>query len=243
MRAKACCIAGRSTRRRSSGPATAVVTASSSTLSAVRASPSAAPARKRRASSSASACQLPRPRSGSAMAWRRTRRSSSPPRGLSTTTRERESSAAFTSKEGFSVVAPIRTMSPFSTWARRASCCALLKRWISSMKTTVRRPSRSLRSSAARSASRTSFTPARTALIASKWAFVRRRITKARVVLPEPGGPQRMSERSWSCSMARRRGRPGPSTSSCPRISSRVRGRTRSASGASGRGSPTGSPW
>ena len=141
------------------------------------------------------------------------------------------------------MVAPMRTMSPDSTWARRASCCALLKRWISSMKTTVRRPSRRRRSSAARRTSRTSFTPERTALIASKWAFVRRRITKASVVLPEPGGPQRMSERSWSCSIARRRGRPGPSTSSWPRISSSVRGRTRSASGASGRGSSTGIWW
>ena len=219
------------------------MTASSSTFRAVRASPSAVPARKARASSSASAFQPPRPRSGSASAWRRTRRSSSPPSGFRTTTRERESSAPLTSNDGFSVVAPMRTMSPDSTWARRASCCPLLNRWISSMKTTVRRPSRRRRSSAARRTSRTSFTPDRTALIASKWAFVRRRITKARVVLPEPGGPQRMSERSWSCSIARRRGRPGPSTSSWPRISSSVRGRTRSASGASGRGSPTGIWW
>ena len=36
--------------------------------------------------------------------------------------------------------------------------------------------------------------------------------------------------------MARRSGLPGPSTSSWPRISSRVRGRIRSARGASGRG-------
>jgi len=33
--------------------------------------------------------------------------------------RERERRAAFTSNDGFSVVAPTRTMSPDSTWARR----------------------------------------------------------------------------------------------------------------------------
>ena len=133
------------------------------------------------------------------------------------------------------MVAPMRTMSPDSTWARRASCCALLKRWISSMKTMLRRPSRRRRSEASFRISRSSLTPESTALIASKWARVIRRITLARVVFPEPGGPHRIRERSASVSMARRRGVPGPRASSCPRISSRVRGRMRSASGASGR--------
>ena len=41
---------------------------------------------------------------------------------------ERESSAEITSNDGFSVVAPIRMMSPRSTYGRNASCCALLKR-------------------------------------------------------------------------------------------------------------------
>ena len=45
-----------------------------------------------------------------------------------------------TSNDGFSVVAPMSTMSPASTRGRKASCCALLKRWISSTKTIVRRP-------------------------------------------------------------------------------------------------------
>ena len=60
--------------------------------------------------------------------------------GCSTNTFERDSSAAFTSNDGFSVVAPMSTMSPASTRGRKASCCALLKRWISSTKTIVRRP-------------------------------------------------------------------------------------------------------
>ena len=48
--------------------------------------------------------------------------------GCSTNTFDRESSAEFTSNDGFSVVAPMSTMSPASTWGRKASCCARLKR-------------------------------------------------------------------------------------------------------------------
>jgi hypothetical protein len=40
------------------------------------------------------------------------------------------------------VVAPMSAMVPASTCGRNASCCALLKRWISSQKRMVRRPSR-----------------------------------------------------------------------------------------------------
>ena len=48
--------------------------------------------------------------------------------GFSTNTFDRDSSAAFTSNDGFSVVAPMSTMSPASTRGRKASCCALLNR-------------------------------------------------------------------------------------------------------------------
>ena len=58
----------------------------------------------------------------------------------STTTLARDSSAALTSNDGFSVVAPISVTVPASTWGSSASCCALLKRWISSMNSTVRSP-------------------------------------------------------------------------------------------------------
>ena len=125
---------------------------------------------------------------------------------FSTTSRLRERSAEFTSKDGFSVVAPISTMSPLSTCASSASCCALLKRWISSMKTMVRWPRRLRRSSAAASTTRSSFTPESTALSPSKCALVWLRMTCARVVLPEPGGPHRISERSASPSINRRSG-------------------------------------
>ena len=43
-------------------------------------------------------------------------------RGLMMTTRERERRGEITSKDGFSVVAPMRVMSPDSTWGRKASC-------------------------------------------------------------------------------------------------------------------------
>src|SRR5919197_1569483 len=45
-----------------------------------------------------------------------------------------------TSKYGFSVVAPISVTSPSSTAGSSASCCALLKRWISSRKKIVGSP-------------------------------------------------------------------------------------------------------
>ena len=62
--------------------------------------------------------------------------------GFSTNTWDRESSGALTSNDGFSVVAPMSTMSPASTRGRNASCWALLKRWISSTNRIVRRPER-----------------------------------------------------------------------------------------------------
>ena len=59
----------------------------------------------------------------------------------------------------------------------------------------------------------------------------------ASVVLPTPGGPQRIMEpdpesSSLSRSICTRNGLPGPSRCSCPLYSSRVRGRIRSAKGA-----------
>src|SRR5262245_34427476 len=158
--------------------------------------------------------------------------SSSPRR---TETRQRERSAEFTSKDGFSVVAPTRTIVPFSTWGRNASCWARLNRWISSTKRIVRIPRRARSRSASPITSRISLTPDRTAEKATKRAPVTRAITDASVVLPEPGGPQRIIECSSPVSMAVRRTRPGPRRCSCPTISSIERGRTRSASGAPAR--------
>ena len=52
----------------------------------------------------------------------------------------RDNSAELTSNDGFSVVAPMKVMRPCSTKGRKASCCALLKRWTSSTKRIVVAP-------------------------------------------------------------------------------------------------------
>src|SRR5437867_3614919 len=62
-------------------------------------------------------------------------------------------------------------------------------------------------------------------------ALVCRAIILARVVLPEPGGPQRMSDERVSDSIARRSGRPGATISSWPRKSVKSCGLMRSAKG------------
>ena len=57
----------------------------------------------------------------SAIARRRMRAIAASSSGFSTKTFDRDSSAAFTSNEGFSVVAPIRMMSPASTHGRKCT--------------------------------------------------------------------------------------------------------------------------
>ncbi len=93
-----------------------------------------------------------------------------------------------TSKYGFSVVAPISVISPSSTAGSRASCWALLKRWISSRKKIVGRPD-ARRSLARAITSRTSGRPALTAESSSKAPLARAAMIRATVVLPLPGGP------------------------------------------------------
>ena len=206
-------------------------TVSCSRFSAERASPFANRAIARSASSSASGLSRPSPRSTSVSAVRRIDTIASSSSGLSTNTFDRDSNAALTSNDGFSVVAPIRTMSPLSTRGRKASCWALLKRWISSTKTIVRLPVMRRRCSAVAMTSFTSLMPDSTALKATNSAFVRSAISRASVVLPVPGGPHRMIDCSRSRSIISRSGRPGVTRSSWPTISSSDRGRIRSASG------------
>ena len=74
-----------------------------------------------------------------------------------------------------------------------------------------------------------------TALNATKSAPASVASSRASVVLPVPGGPQKISECSAPLSIACRSGRPGPSRCSWPTNSSSVRGRIRSASGVPGR--------
>ena len=56
---------------------------------------------------------------------------------------------------------------------------------------------------------------------------------RASVVLPLPGGPQKIIDGTWSLSMRRRSMRSSPTRCSCPTNSSKLRGRIRAASGAS----------
>ncbi len=108
-------------------------------------------------------------------------------------TRARESSAALSSKDGFSVVAPTSTMVPSSISGRKASCCALLKRWISSTKSSVPRPFWRRRRAASKIFFR-SATPVKIALICTKARSVASASSRAMVVLPTPGGPQKTIE-------------------------------------------------
>ncbi len=73
--------------------------------------------------------------------------------------------------------------------------------------------------------------PLSTALKGTKSALVRRAIRRASVVLPTPGGPQRMMEPISSRSICARSGLPGPTMCSCPAKSSQRSGRMRSARG------------
>src|ERR1700757_201365 len=94
----------------------------------------------------------------------------------------------------------------------------------------VRRPARDFRSASAMT-SLISLMPLVTALKGMNSDLVRRAIKRARVVLPQPGGPQKSMEARVSDSIWTRRGLPGPRSFSWPMNSSRVRGRMRSARG------------
>jgi hypothetical protein len=86
-------------------------------------------------------------------------------------------------------VAPIRVIVPLSTAGSSASCCDLLKRWISSRKRIVRWPCAPSRSFARARVARTSATEAETAESSSKAEPVTSATIRARVVFPDPGGP------------------------------------------------------
>ena len=180
----------------------AAAAASSRAFSAVRASELDSVTSEASASSSISTFRGPRPRSESPMALRMICPRSSWDSGLSAKTRLRESRGDTTSNEGFSVVAPIRTTVPSSTCGRMTSCWALLNRWISSTNRMVRRSPRRRPSSAAAITARISLMPASTALKATNRDFVTAAITRASVVFPVPGGPQRMIDCRVSRSMA-----------------------------------------
>ena len=136
--------------------------------------------------------------------------------------RARESRAELTSKYGFSVVAPISVISPDSTAGSSASCCALLKRWISSRNRIVFWPLAPSRSWPRRSPGG------------------RRRSPPGRRTAPRSGPAWcgRRSAPAWSCRCragrrrsSSRRGRPrSPAAGRCPAPRPAAGRRTRPAS-------------
>ena len=150
--------------------------------------------------------------------------------GDTTTTRERDKSGEITSNDGFSVVAPISVISPDSTCGKNASCCALLNRWISSTNNTVRVFKFQL-SLARSTTSSTSFLPAVTAEISTKSASNSCARIRASVVLPVPGGPQKIKFTGSPFLTISVKILPSPTISSWPRTSSSFLGRILSASG------------
>src|SRR5699024_8648153 len=127
---------------------------------------------------------------------------------------ERESNGEITEIEGFSVVAATSTTQRFSTPGSRASCCALLKRWISSRNKMVVRPYRSRLSSAWSMTRLTSFTPAEIADSSTNFRLGACEMKWASVVFPVPGGPYNMiddgpTELGPWVSVSLRKGDPG----------------------------------
>ena len=170
----------------SSSPAARQI--SSASVSAARPSPSAMRTSAARASAS-SGSGLPSVSSARAMSF--SIASSSSARNV--ITRARESSAALSSNDGFSVVAPMSVIVPSSITGRNESCCARLKRWISSTNSSVPWPmERRLRASS--NTFLRSATPVKIAEICAKCRLVSCARSRATVVLPVPGGPQKTSE-------------------------------------------------
>lgn len=130
----------------------------------------------------------------------------------------REETTSLRAKEGFSVVAPMSTRRPCSTYGRKMSCCFLLKRWISSMNRTVGTPfdCRSLAAWAA--TSRMSWTPAVQHESVRNGQDVWWAMMEAIVVFPHPGGPKRIIEGGGSRWSSVRIAAFSPKTSMLPYI-------------------------
>lgn len=150
--------------------------------------------RSRWASVSPGSVTAPASPRSSVTALRSSARRSSSVSGSSVSSSERESSGEMIEKYGFSVVAAISVTQRFSTAGSSESCWALLKRWISSRNSTVSRPYIPDCCLALSMTARTSFTPAVIADSSTNRFSVAWLTTYASVVLPVPGGPQRITD-------------------------------------------------
>ncbi|MOA05971.1 hypothetical protein D3C78_1255850 [compost metagenome] len=122
---------------------------------------------------------------------------------------------------------------PLSAYGSSASCWDLLKRWISSTNRMVCLPMARF-CWACSIAARMSLTPENTADNAMNSHLKAVAVRRAKVVLPTPGGPQKIIECGFPDWNARRSGLPSPSKCDWPTTSSRVLGRRASARGATG---------
>lgn len=145
--------------------------------------------------------------------------------------RHRDNKAAWTLKEGFSVVAPTRVMVPASTGFKKTSCCDFENRCISSQNIIVLRPVRDNSLAASWNSFLHSAVPQLVALISMKRLPTIFAIHRAIVVLPVPEPPHNMMDGIEFDSIKARNTPVGP-TRSWPATSSRVVGRIRSARGA-----------
>ena len=164
----------------------AVATASSSAFSAVRASPSLRAARNSIAVVVDRRRRSPRERAAQQLA----RRSSARQR-LQRVHAQRESSAPLTSKDGFSVVAPISVTQALLDGGQQRVLLGLVEAvdLVEEEDRPRAPPSRAGRSAARSITARTSARPACTALSSSNAACERSATIRASVVLPDPGGP------------------------------------------------------
>ena len=126
-------------------------------------------------------------------------------------------------------------MVPSSICGRKPSCWALLNRWISSTNSSVPCPFWR-RILAASNTLRSSGTPVKIAEICTKCRSVSLASSRAMVVLPTPGGPQKISDDKEPEASITPRGASGPSTWAWPITSPSDCGRSRSASGRFGAG-------
>ena len=150
----------------------------------------------------------------------------------SSTTRERDMSAEFTSKKGFSVVAPTSTRMRSSTACSSASCWLRLNRWISSTNRMVRRPLIDRRFSVASISRRRSDTVPPTAETSTKAAFVVSAIDVRQRGLARAGRAEQDDRAELVLLDGRAQPASRPHRLALPTSSSSERGRMRTASGA-----------
>ena len=150
---------------------------------------------------------------------------------LSSNTLHLETIAGVIDTYGFSVVEPIKIISPLSIAGSKLSLCALLNLWHSSSKRYVLLPYILKVFLPSSITFLTSATPEVTAFNLTKLPFVALEIMFASVDLPHPGGPQKMQLPNLSARIARNNKESLSTKCFCPRNSVKSSALILSASG------------